>query len=154
MDPFSLPPRRGGTVTGLSTVGKSWRTGAAIAIAVAVAVVLAGGVAPTPYVKFVLVHELTHALDDQHFGLDRPTLGDDESAAFDALVEGSAVAVERRWLDSRPPAERDAISAEDADTGPVQGSVGPGSGADTDVFTALFDFPYVVGPQFVQALVD
>jgi len=30
------------------------------------------GVDPTPFAKEVIVHELTHALDDQHFGLDHP----------------------------------------------------------------------------------
>src|SRR4051812_25383148 len=32
----------------------------------------------TPYVKEVLAHELTHALDDQWFGLDRPALDEAE----------------------------------------------------------------------------
>src|SRR3712207_9092098 len=33
------------------------------------------GDAATPAVRRVLVHQLTHALDDQHFGLERPPLG-------------------------------------------------------------------------------
>ncbi len=105
-------------------------------------VLYARGTAPTPYVKSVLVHELTHALDDQHFGLDRPNLDDEASPAFDALVEGSAMTVEKRWHDSRPPDEQEAIDAEE------------GSGPDTepDVFMQLLAFPYQVGPRLVQAL--
>ena len=107
-------------------------------------VLYARGTEPTPYVKSVLVHELTHALDDQHFNIYRPDLDDEASPAFDALVEGSAMTVEKRWHDSRPAAEQGAIDAEE------------GSGPDTepDVFMQLFAFPYQVGPRLVQALVD
>lgn len=45
--------------------------------------------------EFVLAHELTHAIDDQHFGLDlireERDFDDDEALAFSALVEGSAM---------------------------------------------------------------
>src|SRR5690606_14724323 len=45
--------------------------------------------------EFVLAHELTHAIDDQHFGLDEireeRDLDDDQDLAFSALVEGSAM---------------------------------------------------------------
>lgn len=106
-------------------------------------VLYARGGEPTPYVKDVLVHELTHALDDQHFNLDRPDLDDEASPAFDALVEGSAMTVEKRWHDSRPAQEQQAIDAEE------------GEGvADPDVFMELFAFPYQVGPRLVQALLD
>lgn len=106
-------------------------------------VLYARGGEPTPYVKSVLVHELTHALDDQHFNLDRPDLDDEAAPAFDALVEGSAMVVEGRWYDSRPAEEQGAIDA--AKGGP------PG---DPDVFTQLFGFPYEVGPRLVRALLD
>lgn len=108
-------------------------------------VLYARGAEPTPYVKSVLVHELTHALDDQHFGLDRPELYDDDEAApaFDALIEGSAMVVEERWYDSRPRVEQEAIDAEEG-----------GAGGDPDVFTELFAFPYQVGPRLVHALLD
>src|SRR5437764_6546797 len=51
------------------------------------------GVAATPYVREVIVHELTHAVQDQYFGLDRPGLTNRDDEAFDgfqALYEGDA----------------------------------------------------------------
>jgi hypothetical protein len=54
--------------------------------------------------EFVLAHELTHALEDQHFGLVEPeAAGDDRQLAALALDEGTATAVMtdygRRYLD-------------------------------------------------------
>ncbi|MGI9021670.1 MAG: hypothetical protein ACR2HV_00250 [Acidimicrobiales bacterium] len=121
---------------------------------------LVRGDQPTPAVRRVLVHELTHALDDQHFDLDRPELdrGDDEApSAFAALAEGDAVRVESRYLDTLPPDER---SQADLVTGPA-GQAMPSrsegrSGPTTDVprvFEALLAFPYVAGQSFVEALI-
>ena len=55
----------------------------------------------TPFVREVLAHELTHALDDQWFNLDRPQLdtADDETGfGFTALTEGDATRVEDAYL--------------------------------------------------------
>jgi hypothetical protein len=105
------------------------------------------GVRPTPFVRQVLVHELTHALDDQHFGLD-PEVPDDEAAlADDALVEGDATAVEYRYVDSLSPEEQRAAADE-------EGSGPGGGGSDVaDPLADLADFPYDAGPDFVSALV-
>jgi hypothetical protein len=101
----------------------------------------------TPFVRQVLVHELTHALDDQHFGLD-PDVADDEAAlADDALVEGDATAVEYRYVDSLSPSEQRAAADEDAAAG------GTGTDTGSDPLADLADFPYVNGPDFVAALV-
>ena len=64
--------------------------------------VLKGGTELGPYQRFVLAHELTHALDDQRFDLSRlDSLGrmcvDDRAEAFLALGEGDAVATQVRW---------------------------------------------------------
>src|SRR5436190_13000215 len=61
------------------------------------------GTKVTPYVREVLAHELTHALDDQWFNLDRPELedaNDDAGYAFLGLVEGNATRVEDAYLSS------------------------------------------------------
>ena len=55
------------------------------------------GTEPTPFFRGTLVHELTHALDDQHFELFREELEDAEDErrfAFDALIEGNAIRVQ------------------------------------------------------------
>ena len=58
----------------------------------------------TPAVQSTLVHELTHALQDQHFDLGArfKALEDDEGAAsssFRAVVEGDARRIESEWVE-------------------------------------------------------
>jgi hypothetical protein len=101
----------------------------------------------TPFVRQVLVHELTHALDDQHFDLD-PDLRDDEAAlAFDALVEGDATVVEARYVASLSEAERRQAKAEE------EATFGGGTAPDgPSIFLDLGEFPYVDGPELVTAI--
>jgi hypothetical protein len=109
------------------------------------------GVKPTPFVRSVLVHELTHALQDQHFKLDRPELEDrdDEAAvAFSGVVEGDAVRIEQRYMRSLSPSDRRAAAREEAD------SYGDGIDDIPEVLTASLGFPYVFGPDFVDAVFD
>ncbi len=111
------------------------------------------GVEATPYVKETLVHELTHALDDEHFGLNHPELDDpaksDAQSAYQALAEGDATYVQNSWHNSRSPEEQDAIDAADS-----AGGGGAAAESEPDVFTKVFAFPYIVGPRFVSALRD
>jgi len=107
------------------------------------------GRSATPGVRAVLSHELTHALTDQWFGLRRPKLrkrNDERQSAFTALSEGDAertrIAYEAQAL---TPDQRQAAETEEN-----------GSGAFPHVpkvVLQLIGFPYVVGPQFVNALV-
>lgn len=106
----------------------------------------------TPYARLVLVHELTHAWQDQQYDLDAvfdraDTL--DADRAIRALVEGDAVRVEHAWERTQPKAVRDDIEREDSsDTGNAEE---PTVAADTT--EALLDFSYVVGERFVATLV-
>ncbi len=101
-----------------------------------------------PFEELILVHELTHALEDQHFGLDRRELderSDESSDSFLALVEGSAVVVEQRFLESLPPEARRVAEA------------GEEAAADEnrdlpEVIDALFGYPYRDGPAFVDRI--
>jgi hypothetical protein len=77
----------------------------------------------TPYVENVLVHELTHALQDQNFDLGKRfeefDKADDAnssaaSSGFDALVEGDARRIEDKWRESLTDAERAALDKEKA----------------------------------------
>ncbi|HEX2054707.1 MAG TPA: hypothetical protein VHJ78_13415 [Actinomycetota bacterium] len=98
----------------------------------------------TPFLRRVLVHELTHALDDQHFGIGRGIAGDEAAAAFKSLIEGSAIRVERLYVSSLPAAVQDQIQEEEERIR-----------AGTEVPPAveqLLGFPYVFGPAFVEAL--
>ena len=111
------------------------------------------GARATALVRRVLVHELTHALQDQHFELDRPDLDDrdDEAGlAFSALVEGDAVRVEDAFEKQMSDADREA--AEKEEEAQTEGLL------DDDgippVLIQFLGFPYAFGPSFVQALLD
>jgi hypothetical protein len=102
----------------------------------------------TPDVRVTLAHELTHALQDQYFGLSRLGLGDSgPDTAFRALAEADAVRIEDSYVDTLSSADSKAFEAtrtkqaKDADV--------------PDVPEALIDdlaFPYVFGPAFVATL--
>jgi hypothetical protein len=111
---------------------------------------LVRGAEISPYVRTVIAHELTHALDDQHFELDRPALDDapDESGyGFTALVEGNASRVEAAYRATFTAEEEDEASAEEL-----------AIGGDTDLFAlplALIESlyaPYLLGPILVDAI--
>jgi len=110
------------------------------------------GAAITPYVRLTLAHELTHALDDQHFELHRPALdeADDEAGfAFGGLVEGNAVRVEDEYRETMSDEERRQARDEE---------LALGAGFDFEdiprVLPQIIGFPYIYGPIFVRALLD
>ncbi|MEY2459455.1 MAG: hypothetical protein QOG30_1285, partial [Acidimicrobiaceae bacterium] len=105
----------------------------------------------TPFVREILAHELTHALDDQWFDLNRPQLdtADDESAfGLSALAEGNARRIEDAYLASLPANEQaEAFQAQAAlvlqhpeilDLPPI--------------LLTLEQAPYELGPPFIDAL--
>jgi hypothetical protein len=68
----------------------------------------------TPAVRSTLVHELTHALQDQHFQLAErfEDYADDAAreSAFRALVEGDARRIETAWREGLEKSERRAVT--------------------------------------------
>jgi hypothetical protein len=101
--------------------------------------------------RATVVHELTHALQDQHFDLSRDGSydSDDRNAAFDAVVEGDAVRLQNAYVESLPKADQDAYdkaTAADEDAPP------PAGGAIPDWLAAVSDFPYSVGYPFTDDL--
>jgi hypothetical protein len=63
----------------------------------------------TPYTREQLVGALVAAIDDQHFGTDRPALDDAGSEArdaFDALAAGDAVRIGDAWVGTLNPADK------------------------------------------------
>jgi hypothetical protein len=74
------------------------------------------GTSITPLLRSILVHELAHALDDQHFDIDRPELEDrsDEAGfAFHSVVEGSAERIEAAYRETMTEEERAEAEAEE-----------------------------------------
>lgn len=104
----------------------------------------------TAFTRTTLAHELTHALDDQWFALDRPALataGADARFGFQALVEGTASWVEDAWTDSRSPTERAAATTEAREFGRNM-VVGDHSVAVVQIVQS----PYVLGLAFVESI--
>jgi hypothetical protein len=100
----------------------------------------------SPSVRVTLAHELTHALEDQRFNLDRKDLGDEADYGFSALAEGSALRVEEAYLRSLSADERArARREENVQAGKIPDNVPP-------VVQFAFAFPYVYGPDVVSAL--
>ncbi|MEA2026763.1 MAG: hypothetical protein U9O18_08725 [Chloroflexota bacterium] len=93
----------------------------------------------------VLAHEHAHALQDQHFGLDRDDgLDGDEAAAFDALVEGEATLVMAIWAMKR----LGAMDVEELEASDIPTDVMPVDEVP-DILYRLGEFPYVDGAAFV-----
>ena len=104
----------------------------------------------TPFTKTTLAHELTHALDDQWFNLDRPELehaGDEALWGFQALTEGSASWVEDAWTKSRPTMEQAQAAAE----GQAFASQSDLTGLPPAV-VQIIESPYSLGADFVTTL--
>lgn len=101
--------------------------------------------------KVTIVHELTHALQDQHFDLTRlsklPT--DDERVAFRTVIEGDAVRIERQYVARLSESDRSAYEAQeksDSDQAKKDVSSVP------DVLIASFAAPYEFGAPFLRLL--
>jgi hypothetical protein len=105
------------------------------------------GATATPGTQAVLSHELTHALTDQWFGLNRPALDKDtqeKSLGFTTLIEGDA---ERTRM-----AFEATLSAADRASAQKQENAG-GTPKVPQIVLELISLPYAIGPQFVESLV-
>ena len=108
----------------------------------------------TPFARTVVVHELTHALDDQRFDLDRPEYdsSDDEIAfGFTALAEGNARRIENKYRSSMSAADKANANAEELRLG------ASGAAVLAKLNLSLLQLevaPYDLGERFVAALLD
>lgn len=104
----------------------------------------------TPYRREVVVHELTHALDDQHFDLSGE-FGDgllaSQQLAFLVAVEGDAANAQQSWNASRTAIEQAASLAEQ-----LSMPVSPELLSVPIALLSLAQAPYLQGPRFVSTL--
>lgn len=103
------------------------------------------------YARTVVAHELTHALDDQYFDLDRPKLDeatDETGYGFTVLVEGSASFVEQAYRAEYSAEEEREASSEEAQvaSNPAVFSL------PVDV-VKLISGPYSQGPELVEEVI-
>lgn len=116
----------------------------------------------SPLARVTMAHEITHALQDQHYGLqvlvpspaavaagEQAALPPDASMAVRALVEGDAVLVQRMYQATtvQDPAELALLEREEAEVG---GAVDFASLPYVVVQSTYF--PYVHGPLFIHGV--
>ena len=100
----------------------------------------------SPPVEDTLVHELTHANQDQSFDLGAltgaTTTTDETPDVLQAVVEGEATMVEKDYYDTQSPSWQQAVDADSES----------GSPSDIAAVDAQGAFPYVVGESFMEGL--
>ena len=99
--------------------------------------------------RSTLVHELTHALQDQHFDIgDYEPEDSGEDAAFTAVIEADAERVQDAWLETLSDAARAALEeAQDETTEEADFAGVP------PVLIELMGSPYLLGPAFLDAVI-
>jgi hypothetical protein len=104
----------------------------------------------TPDVRESLAHELTHALQDQHFPLDRYDGRNTPSGVatgYRTVFEADAVRVQSAYEATMSDADKQALAKAHTQ------QVAQAKAADVpDVLENMLSFPYVLGPAFVYAL--
>ena len=106
---------------------------------------------PSPLERVTLAHELTHAIDDQRFGLEQIDLlgaqcRDEELQAALAVVEGNATFFMLRWAQGFLSVEEQIeLSAEAAAQEPPPSTVAP-------FIDAIQQWPYIDGLSFITQL--
>jgi hypothetical protein len=99
------------------------------------------------YTSRTLVHELTHALQDQHFDLQR-FLGSpnaDVDLAERSLFEGDAMRIESGWVGTLSPSEQDLLERQARQKGDELFPAG--------YLIGFTNFPYLAGQQFDNTLI-
>lgn len=110
----------------------------------------------TPLVRATIAHELTHALQDQHFDLERPQLDDrdDESSlALTALAEGDAARVEDSYRESLSASDRSRADAEEERLSRAAVEALRTSQIPAGVLVMLLE-AQALGPNAVQGILD
>lgn len=102
----------------------------------------------TPYVRTTVVHELTHAAQDQWFDLEKVEHAAEDDSIPRVLIEGDAVRIQEAY--ERQLSEADQRSYADTERGFADSSKD-----DEDVPPVLqdvFSYPYVFGPAMLDVL--
>jgi hypothetical protein len=123
----------------------------------------ASATTPTPYARAVLAHELTHALQDQNFNLNRGLAfadGDERDIGLDTLAEGDAMRVEAAYYAAMSPDDQKAVDAVDEatkkaaqDENQKQAQNPTPQWPGLRALDMLTLFPYQYGPLVVQRLI-
>ena len=111
-------------------------------------VIVVRGAEITDEMAPVIVHELTHALQAQHFDLSPEHETSGESLAYRTLVEADASRVQQAYVRSLPAAQQRAY---------LDAQVAQAEGQDLEdvppFLTELLGFPYALGPPWIEAVI-
>jgi hypothetical protein len=105
-----------------------------------------------PTAKVTIAHELTHALQDQHFDLQKINRDGEKrhaQTAVRALVEGDARRVEDLYRNQLSDQDK-ALADAGADAQSAQATTDATAAAVPSALTALFQAPYAFGPSMVS----
>jgi hypothetical protein len=107
----------------------------------------------SPTVEATLVHELTHALQDQHYDIgarmERVAEEDTDEESLRVLVEGDADRIEDRWVESLPASEREALEGAREE----EGSTATDALAELpQSLVTFFASSYILGDGFMAVL--
>jgi len=108
----------------------------------------------TPAVQVTLAHELTHALQDQHFDLEalqKRAVRTHGTLALTALVEGDAVRVQQRFGAELPADER-AQYESTRSSGASDALAAAHARGVPDSLVAVFQTPYALGPSMLDVV--
>ena len=111
-------------------------------------VLLLRGKSLSPLAQLVMVHELTHAWQDQHYDLERiagRAENRDHRRAVQSLVEGDARRVEDLWLATQPESVQVRLERDTDRPGPE-----PAMSRAERSAVALLSFPYESGVRFAR----
>lgn len=113
---------------------------------------------PKTLEETVMVHELTHALQDQHFGLSAREkalmLDTDANLAYHAVLEGEAVLVMVAHMLRKSGVSIDEVVKDDAMLGMISSAAQAEQMIDPSTpkyFAEMLKFPYLEGLKFVVA---
>jgi len=104
--------------------------------------------------RVTVAHELTHALQDQHFDLDkleRAAAKAHGSTALRTIVEGDAVRTENAYEATLSRADQEAYTNESAQTSKDAQSEITAKGVP-DSLSVIFQAPYVLGESMLEAV--
>ena len=115
--------------------------------------VVRGGGNIGPEQRVTIAHELTHALQDQHFNLDREQqykdAKDEVAFGFKNVVEGDATRIETMFIQALPVTDRRQFDKDRS----LVGNDDEKNGIPASMRSALQD-PYVLGLDLVSDIVD
>jgi len=105
--------------------------------------------------KVTLAHELTHALQDQHFDLtklERAAAKTHSSTVLRTIVEGDAVRIQQDYADTLSKADQAAYEQESSDQSDQARTEASDAGVP-EALSVFFEAPYDLGPLMLDAVI-